>query len=83
MPLNYGAAQRDEHATHQRTRIVMPKLVKVGLILAAVVLLVGAKQFAPAHAPTTAAATSSVSPSEMIPTIAPLTETPVDNFFKF
>ena len=61
----------------------MPKLVKIGLIVATAVLLIGAKQFAPAHAPTTVAATSSVSPGEMMPTIAPLTETPVDNFFKF
>ena len=81
IPLNYSAAQRDEHATHQRLRTLMPKLVKIGLILATAALLIAAKQFAPVHVPTTVAAAPSVSPGEMMRTTAPLTETPVDSFF--
>lgn len=61
----------------------MPKIIKVGLILATAVLLIAAKQFAPAHAPAAVkpvAAALSISPGEMMRNIQPLTETPVDNF---
>jgi hypothetical protein len=82
-PLNYIAATHDEHTTHQRLRILMPKIVKIGLILATAALLIAAKQFAPAHAPQAAAPTAaalSIAPGEMMRNTQPLTETPVDNF---
>jgi hypothetical protein len=80
--LNYVAAQRDEHATYQRLRILMPKIIKIGLILATAALLIAAKQFAPVHAPSgvAPAAALSISPGEMMRSAQPLTETPVDNF---
>lgn len=62
----------------------MPKIVKIGLILATATLLIAAKQFAPVHATTAAApsaATLSVAPGEMMRNIQPLTETPVDSSF--
>jgi hypothetical protein len=82
-PLNYVAATRDEYATYQRMRTLMPKIIKIGLILATAALLIAAKQFAPALAPAAvkpAAAALSVSPAEMMRNAQPLTETPVDNF---
>jgi len=61
----------------------MPKIVKIGLILATAALLIAAKQFAPAHAPQAAAPTAaalSIAPGEMMRNIQPLSETPFDNF---
>jgi hypothetical protein len=61
----------------------MPKIIKIGLILATAALLIAAKQFAPAHAPTAGApvAALSISPGDMMRNAQPLSETPVDSFF--